>query len=286
MHKMKKMLTVCYVVLTCLGMNTKAFSQIPMGAYTAEQKAYINAEDPTMTDGRNFKNLPVTMKKGEGAMFYMRAVLFEPQIYIIDNAQVNWRQGDAVVGSDGITSSILILIADKDTSFNVIFTSTLVGSGGEFVYGMRQLDATQMTVPAENDFCGRITYMINHWQCMWYLMDGTDDYYGKTFDFSLLPDNSFELDDYFVAREDVYALESSAEAQAKGAELIENIKKCLDMNAWETQKDYILSDIDGVEYFTTYFNIKGATNEAFMMSFAVIIEIDPLGSNYVVIEFY
>jgi hypothetical protein len=62
------------------------------------------------------------------AMFYMRAITFQPQIYIIDNAQVNWRQGDAVLGSDGITSSILVLKADKDTSFNVIFTTEIAGS--------------------------------------------------------------------------------------------------------------------------------------------------------------
>lgn len=286
MHKMKQFSTVFFTFLLSLCISAVANAQIPMGAYTAEQTAYITAEDPTMTDGRNFKNLPVTMKKGEGAMFYMRAILFEPQIYIIDNAQINWRQGDAVIGSDGITSSILIFIADKDTSFNVIFTTEMAGSGGEFVYGMRQLDANQMAVPTENDFCGRLTYMVNHWQCMWYLMDGVQDVYGKTFNFSLIPDNSFELDDFFIASEDVYALETSEETKAKGAELVENIKKCLDMNAWEIKEDYYLSDVDGTEYSTTFFNIKGASNNDFMMSFAVIVEIDPTGLNYVVLEFY
>jgi hypothetical protein len=50
--------------LLSLCISAVANAQIPMGAYTAEQTAYITAEDPTMTDGRNFKNLPVTMKKG------------------------------------------------------------------------------------------------------------------------------------------------------------------------------------------------------------------------------
>jgi hypothetical protein len=91
---------------------------------------------------------------------------------------------------------------------------------------------------------------------------------------------------FFIASEDVYAPETSEEAKAKGTELIEKIKKCLDMNAWEIKEDYYLSDIDGVEYTTTYFNVKGASNKDFMMSFAVIVEIDPTGLNYVVIEFY
>lgn len=283
---MKQIANVFYALLVCLGLLTTTNAQVAVGAYTAEQQAVLSAQDPTMTDGRNFKNLPVTMKKGEGAMFYMRAMLYEPQIYIIDNAQVNWRQGEAVEGSDGITSSILILIADKDTSFNVLFTSDIAGASGDFVYGMRQLDAAQMTVPAENDFCGRLTYMINHWQCMWYLMDGIQDEYGKTFNFSLIPYNTFELDDYFIAFEDLYAPETSEEAKAIGAEIIEKIKKCLDMNAWEIKEDYFISDIDGVEYTTTYFNVKGASNKDFMMSFAIIVEVDPLGINYVVLEFY
>ena len=283
---MKQLTTVFCSLLVWLCLLATSNAQVAVGAYTAEQQANITAQDPTMTDGRNYKNLPVTMKKGEAAMFYMRAITFQPQSYIIDNAQVNWRQGDAVLGSDGITSSILVLKADKDTSFNVIFTTDIAGASGDFVYGMRQLDAAQMTVPAENDFCGRITYMINHWQCMWYLLDGVQVEYYKTFNFSLVPGNAFELDDFFIASEDVYDPETSEETKAKGAELIANIKKCLDMNAWEIKEDYYLSDVDGVEYSTTFFNVKGASNNDFMMSFAVIVEIDPTGLNYVVLEFY
>jgi hypothetical protein len=62
---MKQFSTVFFTFLLSLCISAVANAQIPMGAYTAEQTAYITAEDPTMTDGRNFKNLPVTMKKGE-----------------------------------------------------------------------------------------------------------------------------------------------------------------------------------------------------------------------------
>lgn len=163
-----QLFTLIFVVtLTSVG---SVFAQATVGAYTAEQQSILESTDNTFTDGRYYKNLSISMAKGEGAMFYMRAIAFEPMIYTLDNSQVNWANGTNILGEDSAYTSVLTIIADKDTTFNVIYSSTVSGATGDFVYGMRKLSEQQMVVPDPEDFCGRLIYTINNWQCMWYLM--------------------------------------------------------------------------------------------------------------------
>lgn len=264
------------------------FGQVPVGAYTAEQQSELVTTDPTFTDGRYYKNLSISMAKGEGAMFYMRAIAFEPMIYTLDNSQVNWANGTNILGEDSAYTSVLTLIADKDTTFNVIYSSIISGATGDFVYGMRKLSEQQMVVPDQDDFCGRLIYTINNWQCMWYLMPGSESFGGKSFDNPISLGGDAWLDAYFVASEDLFWSEVGSEAKSQYDTIVENIKKCIDMTYWETEEDYYLDDmVDGTEYFTTYFNVKGGTGrETFLQSFAILLELDVLGDSYVSIEFY
>ncbi|MBK7444055.1 MAG: hypothetical protein WBP43_11700 [Chitinophagales bacterium] len=280
-----QLFTLIFVVtLTSVG---SVFAQATVGAYTAEQQSILESTDNTFTDGRYYKNLSISMAKGEGAMFYMRAIAFEPMIYTLDNSQVNWANGTNILGEDSAYTSVLTIIADKDTTFNVIYSSTVSGATGDFVYGMRKLSEQQMVVPDPEDFCGRLIYTINNWQCMWYLMPGTESFGGKSFDNSISLGGDAWLDAYFVASEDLFWSEVSTEAETYYLTKIEEIKKCLDMTYWETEDDYFISDYDGVEYITTYFNVKGGTGrETFMQSFAILLELDVLGDSYVSIEFY
>ncbi len=267
---------------------TVMLAQVPVGAYTAEQQSNLTNTDNTFTDGRYYKNLSISLTKGDGAMFYMRAMAFEPMIYTLDNSQMNWANGVNILGADSTYTSVLTLIADKDTTFNVIYSSTTAGGIGDFVYGMRKLSAEQMAVPEPDDFCNRLIYTINNWQCMWYLMPGNESYGGKSFTYPITPGGDAWLDVYFVAHEELFSAEVGTEAKNYYEATIEKIKKCIDMTYWETDVDYYLDDmVDGTEYFTTYFIVKGGTGrETFLQSFAIMLELDVLGDSYVSIEFY
>jgi hypothetical protein len=284
--KVTRMLLLLFILLQLSA--TAIFTQVPIGAYTAEQQSNLTNTDNTFTDGRYYKNLSISMTKGEGAMFYMRAIAFEPMIYTLDNSQMNWANGVNNLGADSAYTSVLTLIADKDTTFNVIYSSTTAGGTGDFVYGMRKLSAEQMAVPEPDDFCNRLIYTINNWQCMWYLMPGSESFGGKAFDNPIVPGGEAFLDAYFTASEDLFWSEVGSEAKIKYETIVENVKKCIDMTYWETDVDYYLDDmVDGTEYFTTYFNVKGGTGrESFLQSFAILLELDVLGDSYVSIEFY
>ncbi|MBK8343400.1 MAG: hypothetical protein IPL12_08880 [Bacteroidetes bacterium] len=59
------------------------------------------------------------------------------------------------------------------------------------------------------------------------------------------------------------------------------------MTYWETEVDLYVDDIDGVEYYVTFFNVKNGTGrETFLQSFAILLDLDVLGDSYVSIEFY
>ncbi|MBK8343401.1 MAG: hypothetical protein IPL12_08885 [Bacteroidetes bacterium] len=217
-----QLFTLIFVVtLTSVG---SVFAQATVGAYTAEQQSILESTDNTFTDGRYYKNLSISMAKGEGAMFYMRAIAFEPMIYTLDNSQVNWANGTNILGEDSAYTSVLTIIADKDTTFNVIYSSTVSGATGDFVYGMRKLSEQQMVVPDPEDFCGRLIYTINNWQCMWYLMPGYEDYSGKTFDNPILPGGEAWLDAYFTATEQLTYEEDPSEAKAYLNQLLKKLK--------------------------------------------------------------
>lgn len=279
----------CFYVILVLTMGSHAFSQsvVPIGAYTAEQQSALAPGNNTFTDGRYYQNLAITMEKGEAAMFYMRASLYEPLIYTVDNNVINWVNGDTKLGEDNIYTSVLTLFADKDTTFNVVYSSVLAGATGDFIYGMRKLSATQMQVPPEGDFCARLIYFINQWQAMWYLIGSADNFVGKTFTESLVPGNHAGLDMFFVAYEDLMTTETAEEAKNYYTKKVSDIQNCLDMNSWVIETEEYISDIDEIEYYTTYFNVKDGTGtETFLQSFAVILEFNEKVESKVTIEFY
>ena len=152
------MLKPTYIALVTLfilqlTVSSNASAQAAMGVYSAEQTSALASGDPTFTDMRYYKNLTYELKKGEAAMFYMRAVAYMPQVYTVDRALVNWGTGLTTSSSDGNNTSMIVVIADKDTIFDVVFTSSSPSMSGDFVYGIRKMDSAQMIYPPESDFC-------------------------------------------------------------------------------------------------------------------------------------
>ncbi len=260
---------ICFMLLLSFGEVANAQSKVPMGSYSGEDQSELAANDNQFTDGRFYKNLQVDLLAGEGIFLYMTSTAFVPQLYMADLAQVSWVTGTAVDNQDNTTASTLTFIAEKDTSFLVFYTSTETAKQGAFAYGSRKLDATQMKYPENNEFCGRLTYIINNWLCFWYLLPKYDNgYLGQAVSNSVVDDNEGTINWLNEYGELLYEFEDVEAAKRKYAELIVSASMCIDKAAWEIEAEETI-DYDGSKITNTYFTMTGGENGVYLQSFSI-----------------
>jgi|GEM_PF-1289790 len=271
---------------TVFYLSANAQTKVPMGAYSTEQTAELISGDQQLTDLRYYKNLIVELKAGEGIFLFMTSVTFVPQMYMLDNSLTNWVPGVDIENSDNTTASTLTFTADKDTSFYIIYTSTTVGAEGAFGFGSRKLDAAQMHYPESDEFCGRLTYIVNNWLCYWNFLPVADNtYLGKITYNSLLGDLGGSINLISEYSEVLYLGEEVEVARSIYADYVGKVQSCIDMEFWEMDTKTNV-EFDDTVTNTTYFNLKGGENEGGWESFGISIIEDWEYGNSVVITFY
>lgn len=261
-------------------------AQVPMGAYSSEDASRLETGDQQLTNNCYYKNLAIELKKGEGIFMYMTSSDFEPQLYMLDNALVNWVTGDNVSNGDNSYSSYLSLVADKDTIFNLVYSSISPTTTGAFAYGVYKLDANQMHYPESDEFCGRLTYIINNWLCFWkFIPYESDGILGRTIKNSIKPNNEGYIGFTESYSEVFYEDDEGNNSLAKYNEYVNKVKNCLDIEFWDisTEMD---TEYSGIKYYETFFTLKGGTPGVYLESFSIRFNDSEESTDVIEILFY
>ncbi len=257
----------CYSLINWL-IDTKSLQgqKVLLGAETIENNGKLENTDAMLDQTRYYKNTKVDLKAGEGIFLYMLASEFEPQILTIDTMLAEWKSGsNEEYGLDAYLSFISV-VAIRDTSFHVIYSSLDTFITGNFVFGGRKLKAEQMVYNVSADYCNRLTYLINNWQCYWQLIPLYEDIEEiwveeKTAN-SLMPGGMGFLDEYGLTDYHETIFESDTEGKAKlyYEEMVINTTACLNTDQWDIKTYEIMND-DAMVYSTDYIIKGGMVNQ-------------------------
>lgn len=280
---------LCFLFYLSRTISLKA-QNVPLGTAQFEQQAVLNYEDEVLDSTHYFKYLQMDIKAGEGIFLYMVARDFVPQIYTMDTMALYWNLGITEKYGDDAYVSYSTIVAQRDTAFIILYSTMYNYNTGAFDYGVRKLSVEQMQYNIEVDFCQRLTYLINHWQCFWKLLPVYTQLEGvkvpESTNNTLMKGgtgflNKEELSDY---KEIIYSGNDPQLAKNQYEYLVAKTTHCLD-DQWDIISEVINDEIgDGVRYITN-FTIKGGVVD--QQSYSFRIEYDSnLGKDQTFIQFY
>lgn len=276
---------------------------VKLGIKGQKSEAELLTTGPKFNDAnRYFKNVPFTLKAGQGIVFIMQSTAFTPLVFLTG------RDGKAfgtqrVFETDNAKEARVSFIAQKnlyggpkldipvpaDSSFQVVFTSQEDNATGKFTYGFKLIDSSQMVFD-DNSFCSRLYYLINHWQAGWdilpeSIMNPVPN--SGISNFCLLPSKELFSNRYASISRDfrdkerpyrdtkrsykeILLSSSSAEASEFYTKMTDDIKNCLGEKNWtfetEVKLDNSLHKTEHISYFYT----KGATKDQRQASFKIV----------------
>jgi len=239
------------------------------------------------TQNRHYKQLPITLQKGMGAVFYMESNEFRPYLVFLSPGDGNLIGTTRVSKENGGDRVTVSFTSTADTSFYILFSTNDPGATGKFTYGYTVLEPDQMMFNTNFTFCQRLNYLINHWQSNWDLLPTTNQFHADTEDPELSYNyrstaNSLIIGDAveIVAnyREVVFSTKDFTSLNNFYKKICEDITACLDASQWDSQtaieevKLSAYSDETRKKIVTHYF-LKGAKGEH-LKSFDVLFNPD------------
>lgn len=254
-------------------------------------KTGIDSSSLLSTDNRNnnryYKELPIQLKKGMGAVFYMESNAFKPYLIFFstgDGKSFGVPHITKEKNGDRITISFT---APADTSFFLIFSSYEETVTGKFYYGYSILDSAQMAFSNDFTLCQRLHYLLNQWQANWELLPTTTGHHidsedpEMSYDYrmtsnTLIRGANTEIDARY--KEVLFSTKEYGANDDFYKKICKDIMACLDASQWESQSVVEEEKISVYSNETrgkivTHFYIKGAKGLPFK-SFDVILNID------------
>jgi len=266
-----KKLTILFLVCQLLS---------PVVIFSQNKAFTIDSSNLASTDNKNqnryYKELPATLKKGMGAVFYMEATSFKPYLILFSSGDGKSLGTTHVKKINGRDRVVVSFIAPADTNFFLIFSSNEESVTGKFYYGYSILDSTQMTFTNSLSFCQKLGYLFNQWQLNWELLptwvehhiDADDpemSYDYRSTNNTLLKGSATEIEYRYTEK-----LFSSKELEPSITfykKICKDIMACLDSKIWESYSEEKIENKTSVfsqkTKHITYFFVKGLKAEPF-----------------------
>jgi hypothetical protein len=265
----------------CLGFSAMAQIRNP-ATFSAEESGELTTTDP-VSNGLHYKQLPMTLKKGMGAVFYMHANTFMPQLALLspgDGGAIGRRE---VKEGATFKESKVIFIAPADTSFIMLFTSDKENTTGKFSYGYYILDSSAMAFNSGYSTCQRLFYLINQWQAEWDLIpsttaritdeDGIIEY--RQTNNTLLKASATEIHSNY--KETLFTSKDYATTLNYHKKISDEIKNCLDPSFWTTDDETVDEKMSAFsketqQFIIRHFRLKAAPKNSPFSSFKIVLK--------------
>ena len=239
------------------------------------------------TQDRHYKELPITLKKGMGVVFYMEANAFKPYLILYSPGDGKSFGVPKIANENNWNRISISFTTPADTTFYLIFSSREINAIGKFYYEYSILDASQMTFSNDFSLCQKLGYLIAQWQAKWELLptsvanhidteDPLSSYEYRTTNNTLIKGSSTEIK--YKYKEILFSSKEFLSDIEFYDKICKDIAACLDKN-WESESEEIVEKIsaysdDTKHYSVTHFFIKGAEGRPYK-SFKVLTNPDP-----------
>ncbi len=275
---------------------------VKLGIKGQKSEAELITTSPKFNDAnRYYKNVPFTLKAGQGIVFIMQSAAFTPLVFLMGKDGKTFGT-QRIFETDNGKEARVSFIAQKDlygrpkldipvpgdSSFQVVFTSQEDNATGKFMYGFKLIDSSQMIFD-DNSFCSRLFYLINHWQAGWDILPQSvlnPVPNSGISDFCLLPSKELFSNRYasiskdFRDKERPYLstkrsyketlLSSTAgEASEFYTKVVDDIKNCLGEKNWVFEAEVKEDNIYGTMHIS-YFFVKGSVKDQPLASFKIV----------------
>ena len=271
--------------LVCLFCGLASHSQYKLGYAGENREGDLEASDP-VNGKQHYQFFPVSMKKGQAALFFMHSDVLKPYVLLATPAGQLIAQGDI---NRQETESQVSMFPDRDTSILLILTSAEENKTGKFNFGYKLLDSSQMIFKESYTICEKLAFLMNQWRLEWKVMPATKEFF---FDLDeRLADSNVSL--YYTAakyrlmgakarlaenyKEILYSEvnDSAGASISLYQKVVKDIKDCLDLDVWmvEEKEQKVFEDgLSSVYYQTTYFYAKGYGKNDHLFSFKIVRE--------------
>lgn len=249
--------------------------QVSLGPETMESQDELVATDALLDKTRYYKNTQIDLKAGEGIFLYMITEDFEPQLFTLTISLTDWVLGEVEDYGLDFYISYTAVVAERDTSFHVVYTSVDDFEIGEFIYGAKKMTAEQMQYNVAADFCNRLTYLINNWQCYWQLIpihnDIEDIWVIEKTNNTLMNNGTGFMDEYGISDyyETIYSGQDSKKAKDQYDELVLKTTQCLKPEQWDIKSQTIPEEDSDAIVHSTDFTVKGGIVNQEINSFTI-----------------
>ena len=228
------------------------------------------------SQNRYYKELPITLKKGMGAVFYMEANAFKPYLILYSNGDGKSFGVPKITNENNGNRMSISFTTPAETTFYLIFSSHEENVTGKFYYGYSILDASQMTFSNDFSLCQKLGYLITQWQADWDLLPTSVEHHWDTKDPSssydcrvtnntLLKGSNTVINSQY--KEILFSSKDNLAVMEFYSKICDNIAACLGED-WESKSENIEERISSYfeekrSYTVTHFFIKGAKGQPY-----------------------
>lgn len=292
---MKKLYTVCVFLFCASAIHAQ---KVKLGIKGKKNDGELLATDPIFPNNKNhFKNIPFTLKAGQGVVFYMQTMAFSPYLILLSNDGKYFGTQRIKEAENGKETRVSFFAMKKlyddanifipaDTAFRVLFTSVEENATGKYSFGYKLLDSAQMEYSEDYSFCDRLHYLINQWQVDWDLIPESAfnpiTRPGKITKYTLMPDKTGSslatgtgvvgasgMDEKASYYETMFSSSTDKGGTFYG-KIISDIQKCLGETNWVFETEESQDNIRNHKRDISYFYMKGAAKDQPHASFKVI----------------
>ena len=240
----------------------------------------IDSSNLLSTDNKNqnryYKELPITLKKGMGAVFNMETNAFKPYLILYSPGDGKSFGVPKITNENNGNRMSISFTAPADTTFYLIFSSNEENVTGKFYYGYSILDASQMTFSNDFSLCQKLGYLITQWQADWDLLPTSVEHHWDTKDPSssydcrvtnntLLKGSNTVINSQY--KEILFSSKDNLAVMEFYSKICDDIAACLGED-WESKSENIEERISSYfeekrSYTVTHFFIKGAKGQPY-----------------------